>query len=423
MIKKCITILSFLLPLFLLANGGPIDESTIRSVGDLKFINTPYVNVSNEDLSIKIDGDFAEVRVIYTLKHSKYSDENIFYAFPIDFGFSNVEEDPAWKDEYVNFITFKKNGETLTQESQIDLQVNEDRTRKKWYFVKFDMKKSEEVKLEVHYKFKVGFVDFAYSKSFYPVFNERTFIYDFSAAKYWGNGEGTQMNITLDISSVKNLHGKVLKMNGIDFKEENGVYSFQSYDFDFKKAPNLEVQYELKTHKASAYLLKKSVKKEQLKKISTSSRLERKYNKNNLIDLNFSTCWCAKSKDKNPTLTFTFKDSVDVATIILTTGYLKSEETYYNNNRLKKVAITQYYKFYGTDSEEEHTFMLDFKDIPYQEIDLNTFYDMVKHTDSGDVMFLTSKIEIKVLETYKGKKYNDTCISEILFAGYKPVFD
>jgi len=412
-------ILCYIFPLFLLANGGPIDESTIRKVGDLKFINTASISIINEDLAIKIEGDYAEVKVIYTLKNHYNIDEHIFYAFPIDFGFSNIEEEPGWKEEYINFITFKKNGEVLQKESQIDLQTNEGRTRKHWYFVKFDIGKNEkEVTLEVHYKFKVGFVDFAYSKSFYPVFNERTFIYDFSPAQYWGNGKGTPLNISLDISSIKQLHGKVLKMNGIDFKEENGLYTFQTTDFDFKEAPNLEIEYELKTHKASAYLSKKSVKKEQIKKIIASSRLERKYTKDNLVDFNFSTCWCAKPKDKNPTLTFTFKDSIDVATIVFTTGYLKSKDTYYNNNRLKKIGITQHYLAYD-GSIKQYTYELTPKDIPYQEIDLNTFYNMTDHTDSGDLYKYTTKIEIKVLETYKGKKFNDTCISEILFAGYK----
>ncbi|MGH1387508.1 NADase-type glycan-binding domain-containing protein [Kordia sp.] len=416
--KKYLIILSDLFPLLLLANGGPIDESTIRSVGDLKFINTPNINVANEDLSIKIDGDFAEVKVIYTLKNGKYSDENIFYAFPIDFGFAQRNEEMDWNEKNVNFITFKKNDELLTQESQIDLQTSKDRTRRKWYFVKFDIKKNEEVKLEVHYKFKVGFVDAAFSKSFYPIFDQRTFIYDFSAAKYWGYSEAKSMNIKLDLTSLKNIHGDILHIKGINFKESDNIYTFKSNDFDFGKAPNLELSYSIKTYKTSAYLLKKSVQKEQLKKISASSQLERKYNKDNLTDLNFSTCWCAKKKDKNPTLTFTFKDSVDIATIIFSTGYLKSKEAYYNNNRLKKVAITQYYTTYG-GKKEEFTYELDVKDIPYQEIDLNSFYDMVQHTDSGDMLLLTSKIEIKILETYKGKKFNDTCISEILFAGYR----
>ncbi|MEM6719291.1 MAG: hypothetical protein AAF611_08265 [Bacteroidota bacterium] len=417
--KKCFHILICgILPFFLWANGGPIDESTIKKVGDLKFINTPSVSVVNEDLTIKIEGDYAEVKVTYTLKNRYNFKEDIFYAFPIDFSFSQMEEVSGWKDEYVDFITFKKNGETLKKESQIDLQTNEGRTKKHWYFVKFDIKEKEEIQLEVHYKYKVGFVDFAYSKSFYPVFEKRTFIYDFSAAQYWGPPDATSMNISLDISAIDKLHGKILKMDGIDFTEGNGRYTFQTNDFDFKKATNLEIQYELKTYKTSAYLLKKATKKEQIQKMVASSRLEPKYTKENMVDQDFSTCWCAKPKDQNPTLTFEFEKNVDIASIVFTTGYLKSKETYYNNNRLKKVAITQYYTSYDA-TEKTFTYELDLEDIPHQEIDLNTFYDMVKYTDSGDMIKYTSKIEIKILETYKGKKFNDTCISEILFAGYR----
>ncbi|WP_203256247.1 discoidin domain-containing protein [Hyunsoonleella ulvae] len=417
----CVFMLCFF-PLFLFPNGGPIDESTIKKVGDLKFINMPYIKIINEDLVIRIDGDYAEVKVAYTLQGGEFRDENIFYAFPIDFGFASIYETHDWNDNNVSFINFKKNGKLLQQESQIDLQTSEDNTRRKWYFVKFEMKKNEEVKLEVHYKFKVGFVDIAYSKSFYPVFNERTFIYDFSAAQYWGGRKTTGVNISLDVSGLKMLHGKVLKVNGINFEEENGHYTFQITDFNFKEAPNLEVQYELKTHKSSAYILKKLPKREQIKKIITSSLLEQKYSKDNLVDVDFSTCWCAKTKDKSPKLTFTFKDSVEVSSIVFTTGYLKSKETYYNNNRLKKVAITQHYTSYDT-IKRNFTYKLDLEDIPYQEINTNTFYDMVKYTDSGDMFMYTSKIEIDILETYKGEKYNDTCISEILFPGYKPFTD
>lgn len=421
--KSCLLVLLCLLSISIQANGGPIDESTIRKVGDLKFINMPIANVVNEDLFIKIDGDYAEVKVIYTLKKLYDIEKNIFYAFPIDFGFSSIYEEPGWKDEYVDFITFKKNGKTLQKESQIDLYTNEDGLRKHWYFVKFNLNKDEdEISLEVHYKIKVRFVDIAYSKSFYPVFNERTFMYDFSAAQYWGNGQATSMNISLDISSIDKLHGTLLKLDGIDFKQKNGLYTFQTTDFDFKKAPNLELQYELKTHKTSKYLLKKSVEKEKATKIIASSSLDKNYKKDNLLDFDFSNCWCAKSKDKTPILTFKFKDSVEVSSIVFTPGYLKSKDTYYNNNRLKKVAITQYYTSYDK-TPKEFTYKFNLKDIPYQEVDINTFYDMVKHTDVQDMFMYTSKIEIKILEIYKGKKFNDTCISEVLFAGYKPFTD
>ena len=88
----------------------------------------------------------------------------------------------------------------------------------------------------------------------------------------------------------------------------------------------------------------------------------------------------------------------------LLNGFRKSEKTYYENNRVKKIRIAANGKSYGE-------YIL--KDRPFKEInDFNFAYE----ADFIDLRYksLPEEFDIEILEVYPGTKYNDTCISEIV---------
>jgi len=103
----------------------------------------------------------------------------------------------------------------------------------------------------------------------------------------------------------------------------------------------------------------------------------------------------------------------NIPAIYFLPGNYKSEEAYYNNNRIKKVLaelITD--KGAVVDSTE-----YEFPDNPYKKLNYSNFYESLACVDCineySDFEENPTKVRITVLEVYKGKKWNDTCISEI----------
>lgn len=82
--------------------------------------------------------------------------------------------------------------------------------------------------------------------------------------------------------------------------------------------------------------------------------------------------------------------------IAILNGYNKSEETFYNNNRVKKIKIE--YINYDDKKLIVEKELEDINTVQYIELDKPT---------------VTYKMILTILEVYEGDKYDDTCISDI----------
>ena len=139
-------------------------------------------------------------------------------------------------------------------------------------------------------------------------------------------------------------------------------------------------------------------------KIKASSSLGDSYKAEFANDLSYKTAWVEGKKDEGigEYLEYYFKnDSPRITEIIISNGYMKSEETWKNNNRVKKL------KLYVNDVPFGILNLKDSRTDQYFEI--GTLGHNKNRTD------LILKFEI--LEVYKGSKYNDTAITEIYFDG------
>lgn len=76
----------------LCANGGPYEITALRELGEIRLANAAGVQLLEEDLSFKIQGDTVFVRVQYTLENLMNEDAGIDYAFPVDFWRMNTVE-------------------------------------------------------------------------------------------------------------------------------------------------------------------------------------------------------------------------------------------------------------------------------------------------------------------------------------------
>lgn len=132
--------------------------------------------------------------------------------------------------------------------------------------------------------------------------------------------------------------------------------------------------------------------------VSASSQLEDysgfNYSPDNLFDGNNNTCWAEGASDGgiNQSIFIKSHEEIWIKSISITNGYCKNYELYRNNNRVKKIKIS-------FDDKELYFDLSDNFDNPVNILS----FEPVK----------TSSITITIIDIYAGKKWNDTCISEI----------
>ena len=128
-----------------------------------------------------------------------------------------------------------------------------------------------------------------------------------------------------------------------------------------------------------------------------------KYSAKSANDLNYKTAW-VEGMDGDGIgeyLEYYFKNkSPRITSIIITNGYVKSESTWVNNNRVKKL------KMYVNDK-------------PYKILNLeDSRTDQVFEVDTlGRIDSIDMVLKFEILEIYKGLKFDDTAITEIYFDG------
>ena len=139
-------------------------------------------------------------------------------------------------------------------------------------------------------------------------------------------------------------------------------------------------------------------------KIKASSSLNDSYKAEFANDLSYKTAWVEGKKDEGigEYLEYYFKnDSPRITEIIISNGYMKSEETWKNNNRVKKLKLYVNGVPFG---------ILNLKD---SRTDQYFSVGTLGHNKNGTDLIL----KFEILEVYKGNKYNDTAITEIYFDG------
>ena len=118
------------------------------------------------------------------------------------------------------------------------------------------------------------------------------------------------------------------------------------------------------------------------------------YIPDNLKDISIGMPWVEGSKDSGIGNHIYIENSRNISSLILSNGFVAFKTTtYYNNNRLKKIRITN-----TENKSQSFDFCLEDNSIP-QEIKLP---------------FISKRVEIEILEVYKGQKYDDTCVNFIL---------
>ncbi|MCL6592306.1 MAG: hypothetical protein K6U80_20475 [Firmicutes bacterium] len=155
-----------------------------------------------------------------------------------------------------------------------------------------------------------------------------------------------------------------------------------------------------------------------------SSILGSSYKSTNLCDAKAETAWVPKSKggigewvkitiNAESALSEYTSTPFSIFKIGILPGYAKSQKTWSENNRVKKLLVIIHSPQLSAPEENEWVaFRLNLLD----EIKVQVFNipdDKIGYNFNG----MKKEIWIKIEEIYKGTKYDDTCISEFIAVG------
>lgn len=167
---------------------------------------------------------------------------------------------------------------------------------------------------------------------------------------------------------------------------------------------------------------------------SSSSELEMniykdfgKYGSTNLSDSDPTTCWAEGSENDGIGEYIWMSISENISTIRLRNGNQKSETIYNANNRPKELEFELFacYQPSGYVTETHNGFCISKSltststiledQMGYQDIQLGFDWAEIQDQLSLDRTFNKDEfiLKIKILDVYKGNKWNDACISDI----------
>lgn len=138
---------------------------------------------------------------------------------------------------------------------------------------------------------------------------------------------------------------------------------------------------------------------------ASSCLQKQKYASSNVSDFKIETVWSegVDGPGIGEKLELNLNFPMDLHALGIMAGHYKSKKDYYNNNRIARLRITvngEKCQEYQLADEYHHFKGRDYR--AYQFLELPKTSKPAKH------------IALEILEVYKGEKFDDTCISEIL---------
>ncbi|MEK8217027.1 NADase-type glycan-binding domain-containing protein [Paenibacillus sp. FSL L8-0463] len=407
------------MPIQTTANGGPGDISPDVQGGGMKFTQKKNIILKEENLSFIIKGDTVDITAAYTLFNKGGADKTA-YIFPIHFYVNEHGCEPNCDFKADNFritdgnkLLPIKNERTTKIVNQVieDEYIVQKVTRE--YITEINFAKGETKKLTVRYSVNAGFYDWMISGQPLVIFGDRHFSYDVAPAGYWGNGRAGKLNITFDYRDIVMKGGSPIRLSLPYGKEtEKGLLKLQLENTELKKLGQLEFKYEYEAYLLSKHIRASKIPISQFKSAIASTELGKEYEITNMFDGKLNTAWVegAKGTGIGETITLELKPGTYVDGVRIINGYMKSKESYENNARIKTIRLS-----YLMGNSEWITEDVDLADLPFDSkkaADQNSIYLLSQQI--GQIGQEVSKIKLTILSTYPGKKFADTCVSELI---------
>lgn len=414
--KKIIfyVLLTFICLSSLAANGGIHwweNGTGTSEPATITLKNDSDIVLKKENLTLRFIENSVIVSCDYILLNKNSSDKIIDFAFNITEG-----AHPAlhYYDIFVDGT--KLDSDLHTEKNDYD---GDGIFTSYWELSKIKLNAKKETNVSICYR-----VDTENDGKYYAsYFNDNSFIYNLFPALSFGDGIIEDFNLTIDASDIIGWNGEITKIDGIDisFNRSERIISKSFKNFDLSKHKQLKISYNIKNY-YFASLYSNYGLRFFFNGISASSELKEgstTYSAFNLVDNNCKTAWVEGKSDFGKNEKIKISASGNFTQILLVNGFRKSEKTYYENNRVKKIALY----IDGVRLGE-----ITFPDRPYHQVNMTNILDegellnlnedlfknkSAKTWNNARSFFSDKNIEIEILEVYPGTKYNDTCISDI----------
>lgn len=476
--KLNLLIVQLLIAVAVLANGDPVAVYSALTLSRTPVaVHVPEVQLVGENITFKPYGLYTEVNVRYSLINNSDKDfKNIPYGFPIDYEgagaswigwmdqITESEKEYGWRDSYVRDVNFLLNGQKLKWQCSKDTVIKpskreldefsldvyysyeesmkylEDTTTwaalyakhgdsifwysesimRRWYYTNLSIAPHAKVELQVTYRVEHNLEMPLFSTNsmidkMYRENNYCRFEYDFSPAAYWGNGHVDNFKMSLDATKVN-----VLYLDEENFISEyrmnrsGDIYSYDATNFNLAEAEPFVVDFSMKTDQMPRPLDRIAEKTIPSSEYTiTVSGVDSKYPVYNMFDGNLSTTAVLRpGKNDTVTITVRFKDSLLLGGFLLYNGYCKSPEVWRNNSRIK--TFVPYVCAPGDDILFELYPVEETLVDPPKSFDKQTLTDEALLCAWRGPMYV-SEFKIVVTEITPGVKYNDLCVSELIF--------
>ena len=407
-----ITLLS-LFNVFLFANGGIPYNSIDAEPVKVTLVNDKELILDKEQLIIKFVDDFAIVTCKYEIINKSKNTKKINFAFniPITVGeYQNYKYCLIYYKIFENqkeldFITKKETIEEIPFENKYEI----------WNQSSLTFSPEERKQLKIVYKTRTN----TWSRICNAKYDPNTFVYNLFPATSFGNGVINDFELTIDKTELIFEEGKIKKITGLDIQNEakTPVQTYKFKSLDLTKNPVLKIEYDINGYYIANYIQNPYEYGVMANATADSELTEGAtvYSAKNLLDGNYSTPWVEGASDfgkkqkiqlklyGNPSK-FNSYNYENITHLYLLNGFRKNEKTYYENNRIKTLRLWVNGKDCGT---------VELKDKPFRTVnDFNFAYEA--DLLNSERLWNVKTIEIEILDVYKGTKYNDTCISEIV---------
>ena len=486
--KALISLLACLaLPWLSMANGDPVIaySASIRSCNPVP-LKVADVQVVREDLTIKMNLPYTEVKVAYRLRNASSLPIHVDYGFPVDFDGTMTApadfEGSEWSESMletgignraVRDVHFRLDGRELNwtnADSIVKLDEYEDEEGQMqdinvcrlWTYTVLDIPAGGTVTLEVSYSVLcswstgLGALKGSPLSRYFP--SDVNFHYDFTPAQHWGNGKADEIAVTVDCSAMPSgyFHSEgpdSPDFYGAEFVRNGKVWTFKANNYDFATANGLALSFYRnysdpdELYPSWGDPLKNCAVPSSDYRLSVSGAQD-KYPASNMQDGDLATAWVAPGNGVGATVEIVFPEPRRVSDIALWNGYHKSASIWSANSRIKKLRLevtradgykdeakeidfTDWDFYHYTLTEEEtprfgNVSMIAVTDLHRQRDgrELGSDEDGIIQYDkvSADAEKVSS-IRLTILDVVPGTKYKDLCVSDLIILDGFPILD
>lgn len=419
------------------ANGGPGVIADVVVGGHAYFEKVEDVLLEKEDLTFDINKENMHVKVVYTLVNQG-QERDINYIFPVtryiqadrvtirDFTILADSETLSYSAQDEEFDMAEEDHQYVIDTYGYDTRDFGSKMITTNFITTLHFEEGEKKEIVISYSVSGQYDSYGTSKMLLERYSDTRYYYDLTPASNWGNGKVGEFNLKIDYQDI--LEFKSMNANIPDFhRDDTGIYTYSKKQYNFANQKKIIITYyhpyELKQ------LASYHISSDCLDEIYVSSTLPDEgrftYSVSQMFDNNLDTAWVEGSKG------FGIGDSIELLfeerrhrVIGIINGYTQSKETYYNNTRLKKIKVEALDIESNEELQKDKSVIeeiYEFEDIPYEQLSKDLYYKNVQFIGDLDIGIACRRyVRITILEVYKGKKYEDTAISEMLF--FEPTY-